>query len=326
MSKSASVGKPHAAPGAGVIARMASPAAPAPRASGAPADGDLTIGALVLELAGTLGSATAEETRREARDIVATVADAPRLWPATHAAGVADRDVVARARTAAERRRRGMPFAYAVGRAAFRHLMLEVDERVLIPRPETEMLVDLVLSATGGGAGLAIDVGTGSGAIALALATEGRFERVVGTDVSADALVVAAANARRVAGPGTAPTEFLLGAYPAPVRGLRARAIVSNPPYISYAEASALPSSVRAWEPPVALLAGEDGLATTAAIVEQSAAILEPGGVLALEVDCRRAGDCAAIVARDARYAGVVVRQDLTGRDRFVTATRSNRS
>jgi release factor glutamine methyltransferase len=320
MSKSVSVGERRPASRAGVIAR------PASRASGATAGSELTIGALVLELAGTLGSATAEETRREARDIVAALADAPRLWPVTHAAEVADRDVVARARTAAERRRRGMPFAYAVGRAAFRHLILEVDDRVLIPRPETEVLVDLVLSATGGGGGLAIDVGTGSGAIALALATEGRFERVVGTDVSADALVVAAANARRVAGPGIAPTEFLLGAGLAPVRGRTARAIVSNPPYISYAEASSLPSSVRAWEPPVALLAGDGGLATTAAIVEQSAAILELGGVLALEVDSRRAGDCAALVARDARYAGVAVRQDMTGRDRFVTATRSNRS
>jgi release factor glutamine methyltransferase len=320
MSKSVSVGEHHPASGAGVIARTV------PRASGAAARGDLTIGALVLELAGMLGSATAEEARCEACDIVAVLADAPRLWPATHEGDLADRDVVARARAAAARRRRGMPFAYAVGRAAFRHLTLEVDERVLIPRPETEVLVDLVLSATGGGAGLAIDVGTGSGAIALALATEGRFERVVGTDVSADALVVAAANARRVAGPGTAPIEFLPGAYLAPVRGLTARAIVSNPPYISYAEASSLPPSVRAWEPPVALLAGDGGLATTAAIVEQSAAILEPGGVLALEVDSRRASDCAALVARDARYAGVVVRQDMTGRDRFVTATRSNRS
>ena len=310
---------------AGMIARAGRHAGAIPRASGATAASELTIGALVNELADTLGSPDAEEIRREARDIVAAVADAPRLWPVMHAAEPADREVVARARTAAERRRRGMPFAYAVGQAAFRHLTLEVDERVLIPRPETEVLVDLVLSATAGGAGLAIDVGTGSGAIALALATEGRFERVIGTDVSADALIVAAANARRVAGPGTTPAEFRLGAYLAPVRGLTARAIVSNPPYISYAEASSLPSSVRAWEPPVALLAGEGGVATTAAIVEQSAAILEVGGVLALEVDSRRAAECAALVARDARYTGVMVRQDLTGRDRFVTATRSNR-
>jgi release factor glutamine methyltransferase len=286
---------------------------------------ELTIGLLVHELAFTLGSATAEETRREARDIVAALADAPRLWPVTHAAESAHQDLVTRGRVAAQRRRQGMPLAYAVGRAAFRHLTLDVDERVLIPRPETEMLVDLVLSATGGGAGLAIDVGTGSGAIALALATEGQFERVIGTDVSSDALAVATANARRLAPPAAAALEFRLGAYLAPVIGLTARAIVSNPPYISYAEAAALPASVRGWEPAVALLAGDGGLAATAAIVRGSAPILEAGGLLALEVDSRRAGECAALVAADGRYGDIAVRQDLTGRDRFVTATRSNR-
>jgi release factor glutamine methyltransferase len=297
-----------------------------PRETGSARDAELTIGALVHELEVTLGSVTSDDTRREARDIVAALVDAPRLWPVTHAGETADRALISRARAAAARRRRGMPLAYAVGRAAFRHLTLEVDERVLIPRPETEMLVDLVLSATDGGAGLAIDVGTGSGAIALALATEGRFERVVGTDVSSDALAVATANARRLTQSAAVPVEFRLGAYLAPVRGLTARAIVSNPPYISYAEAASLPESVRAWEPAVALLAGDGGLAATAEIVDGSAAILEPGGLLALEVDSRRAGECAALVAADARYGRVAVRQDMTGRDRFVTATRSNRS
>jgi release factor glutamine methyltransferase len=83
---------------------------------------------------------------------------------------------------------------------------------------------------------------------------------------------------------------------------------------------------VRAWEPAVALLAGDGGLAATAEIVDGSAAILELGGLLALEVDSRRANECAALVAADARYGSVAVRQDMTGRDRFVTATRSNRT
>lgn len=288
---------------------------------------EVTVGALVQELASTLGAGSGEESRREARDIVATLADAPRLWPMAHAADSADPDLVARGRAAAERRRRGMPLAYAVGRAAFRHLTLDVDERVLIPRPETEMLVDLVLAAMGqqGGGGLAIDVGTGSGAIALALATEGRFERVIGTDVSADALAVAAANGRRLTPAPAATLEFRLGAFLAPVRDVTARAVVSNPPYISYAEAASLPASVRAWEPAVALLAGDEGLAATRAIVSGSAPILEAGGLLAIEVDSRRAAECAALVASDGRYHDVVVRQDMTGRDRFVTAARSNR-
>src|SRR5206468_3396450 len=90
----------------------------------------------------------------------------------------------------------GAPLAYAVGRASFRNLTLDVDERVLIPRPETEQLVELVLEETLGRAGgVAIDVGTGSGAIAISLAAEGRFSRVYGTDISRDALDVARRNA-----------------------------------------------------------------------------------------------------------------------------------
>jgi len=285
-----------------------------------------TIGALVHELAGTLDPGMGAGARREARDIVAALLDVARLWPIGHADDGADDALVARAREAVERRRRGMPLAYAVGRAAFRQLTLDVDERVLIPRPETELLVDLVLAATRGRGGLAIDVGTGSGALALALASEGQFDRVIGTDVSSDALHVAAANARRLVPDIGRRVEFRQGSYLAPVEGLSARAVVSNPPYISYAEALSLPASVRGWEPAVALLAGDDGLAATTAIVAGAAAILEPGGVLALEADSRRAATAAALVAADGRYGDIAVRPDLTGRDRFIVAIRRTRS
>jgi release factor glutamine methyltransferase len=325
MSKNALAGEHGAASRALTASRAAGRGASGARPGRVVTAPGPTIGALVQELAGALDATPADEARREARDIVAALIDAPRLWAVTHADDPTDPELVARARAAVERRRRGMPFAYAVGRAAFRHLTLEVDERVLIPRPETELLVDLVLAATDGGAGLAIDVGTGSGAIAIALASEGRFEHVVGTDVSSDALDVAAINARRMASTVAGRLEFRQGAYLAPVHGLSARAIVSNPPYISYAEAGSLPASVRGWEPAVALLAGDDGLAATMAIVDGSAAILEPGGVLALEVDSRRARECAALVAADPRYSDVTVRPDLTGRDRFITATRRTR-
>src|SRR5207237_808935 len=101
----------------------------------------------------------------------------------------ADATLRAAARRAADKRAAGAPFAYAAGRAAFRHLTLDVDERVLIPRQETEVLVDEVLGAVGDApGGVAVDIGTGSGAIALALASEGPFARVIATDVSVDAL------------------------------------------------------------------------------------------------------------------------------------------
>jgi len=193
---------------------------------------------------------------------------------------------VAHARAAAARRARGAPFAYAVGRAPFRHLTLAVDERVLIPRPETEQLVEEVLRRTGGGRGVAADVGTGSGAIALALAAEGGFERIVATDVSQDALD-----------------------------------LVSNPPYIAYDEARDLPASVRDWEPAQALFAGDEGMAVIAGLVAGAMDVLVPGGLLALEVDSRRA-DRAAALARAAGFTDAEVVQDLAGRDRFVLATR----
>jgi release factor glutamine methyltransferase len=222
-----------------------------------------------------------------------------------------------------------MPFAYAVGRASFRHLTLDVDERVLIPRQETEVLVDEVLAAVRalglGDGGVAVDVGTGSGAIALALACEGRFERVVATDVSTDALDVARANAAHARRAMCAPVEFRQGSLLAPLRDpaspVRARAVVSNPPYIAFAEADALPPSVRDWEPALALFAGDGGMAAIAALVREAAPVLEPGGLLAMEVDARRASTAAELVASDGRYAGVTVRLDLAGRERFVLAS-----
>jgi release factor glutamine methyltransferase len=262
-----------------------------------------SLDALVTDIAGLLG------TRSEARDLVAALLDRPRSWPTVHGAEPASPDVVARAREAARKHRAGAPLAYAVGRAAFRHLTLHVDERVLIPRPETEMLVDLVLSERR--TGTVIDLGTGSGAIALALATEGTFDRVIGTDISADALAVAATNVSTL-------VELRQGSWLAPVLGERAEAIVSNPPYISYDDA--LDASVRDWEPPVALLAADGGMAAIREIVRGAPAVLDIGGLLALEVDARRASLVAELVMSDGRYVECQVRLDLAGRERFVLA------
>jgi release factor glutamine methyltransferase len=182
-------------------------------------------------------------------------------------------------------------------------------------------LVEIVLRSSRPG-GIAVDVGSGSGAIALALASEGQFERVIGIEVSADAIEVARSNAVRLASGRLTPVEFRLGSFLAPLEGIRARAVVSNPPYISYAELQDLPADVRDWEPVVALASGSDGLAATAAIVSQAAPILEADGLLALEVDSRRAALAAALVSADGRYSDIVVELDLAGRDRYVTARR----
>lgn len=256
----------------------------------------------------------------EARALLASLLDVRRSWPTHHADEVLASEVVDALLRAADKRARGAPIQYATGRAAFRHLTLAVDERVLIPRPETEVLVDLALERCDGGT--VVDVGTGSGCIALSLASEGSFERVIATDVSADAVGVARANAERVRGVLRSPVEFRVGSLLAPVAGERVRMVVSNPPYIAPAEASSLPALVRDWEPAIALYSAERGMAHITTLGRDAAAVLEGGGWLLLEVDARRAELAAETVRAGAWYEDVAVHRDLTGRDRFVTARR----
>ena len=280
----------------------------------------MRAGALVAELEVLLAGAGIADARREAGDLVAAIVDAPRFWAAQHREEVVAPLVVERARAAAHRRAEGAPFAYAVGRAAFRHLTLAVDERVLIPRQETELLVEEVLHRVPGG--VVVDVGTGSGAIALALASEGAYERVVAIDISTAALAVAAENLRRCGSALRCPVDLLAGSLLSPVLGRRVDAVVANPPYIAHTEARELPSEVRNWEPPTALFSGERGLRDTARLIRQAPEVLRPGGLLAVEVDARRAGEVAALARAEPRLRDVIVRPDLTGRERILLATR----
>ena len=283
----------------------------------------LTVRSAVSALEAMLATSGVAEARQEARDIIAALLDVPRFWPSVNAESTLERETWEAAVRAARKRASGAPFAYAVGRAAFRHLTLDVDERVLIPRQETETLVEEVLRLTEGTWGVAIDVGTGSGAIALALASEGWFDRVVATDVSLDALAVARRNVDLLEGALRCEVQLRHGAFLAPVRGERATLVVSNPPYIAHAEAGELPPSVRDWEPGVALFAGRNGMTAIETIVREAADVLEPAGVLALEVDSRRASLAAECVAVDGRYEDVSVIRDLAGRDRIVVARRT---
>lgn len=282
--------------------------------------GARTVGTLLVEMAALLSPSLGAEAPREARELLAALHDMPRHWPSTARGDVVDEPSWGRALAAAGRRARGTPLQYAAGQAAFRHLTLHVDERVLIPRPETELLVELVLRGARGGT--VVDVGTGSGAIALALASEGDFATVIATDVSLDALAVAGANVMRCSGVLRTPVELRHGSLlgPVPERGLCA--VVSNPPYISLDEAVALPPGVRDWEPSVALFSGGAGMATIAGLVREAAESLAPGGMLALEVDARRASVAAELIASHGGYREVRVQLDLTGRERFVVARR----
>lgn len=215
------------------------------------------------------------------------------------------------------------PIQYITGIAHFRRLVLRVDGRVLIPRPETEVLAGVVIEwsacrAPDGGPLSAADIGTGSGAIALSLAQEGRYDRIVATDVSHDALEIARDNAERL---GLAERiEFragpLLEALPA---GERFDTIVSNPPYVAEQERANLQPEVRDWEPASALFAAEGGLAILDALIEGAAARLKPGGLLAVEVGDGQASDVAEHMQRAGEFRAVRILEDLSGRARVVT-------
>ena len=285
----------------------------------------MTIGEWLDAIAERLVAPGVPPARGEARDLIAAVVDQPRFWPSAHREDVLDDATEALLEQAVVRRCQGMPLQYAVGRAPFRHLTLQVDRRVLIPRPETELLVDLVLAAQQGGRGRLVDVGTGSGAIALALAAEGAFDEVHATDRSADALAVARANLAAIPEERRDRLHWHEGDLLAPVRGIALDVVVSNPPYISPAEAAALPPLVREWEPHLALFADDDGMALIRALVPQAAEGLVPGGLLAMEIDARRARLAVEAVEADPRFTAVELRMDLTGRPRFVVARRQER-
>jgi release factor glutamine methyltransferase len=211
------------------------------------------------------------------------------------------------------RRLTGMPFAYAAGQMAFRRLNLILDDRALIPRPETEGLVELVLAWTEEHpGGWVADIGTGSGCIALSLALEGHFERVVATEPSPSAAALARANADRS---GLA-VEVREGNLLEPLGNDRYRAIVSNPPYLTDDEWTALDHAVRAFEPRLALTSGVDGLDATRALIAGAVERLEPGGLLALEIDERRAVEVRDL-AHAAGWERVRIVPDLFGRPRY---------
>jgi release factor glutamine methyltransferase len=218
--------------------------------------------------------------------------------------------------SAIERRAAGEPLPYVTGLSGFRHLTLRCDSRALIPRPETEGLVDLLLQRVR--AGRVADIGIGSGCIALSLAQEGDFSQVVGTDRSAGALSLATENCTRTG----VHVELVRGDLCAPLASEGLDALISNPPYLTVAEYAGLHPSVRYWEPAIALASGADGLEATAQLLDQGRRVLRPDGWLALEVDCSR----AAAVARMASAHGwkdVGIHVDLFGRERYLLARRS---
>jgi release factor glutamine methyltransferase len=217
------------------------------------------------------------------------------------------------------RRTRGEPCAYLTGRKEFWSLSFAVDARVLVPRPETELLVEAALAlTTGAPAGVLADLGTGSGAIACALKHERPDWRVLATDVSPDALAVASAN---VAALGLA-VELLEGDLIAPLLPYAPLdLLVSNPPYIGAAELATLGPEVREHEPRRALSPGADGLAILKRLVAAAPPLLRPGAALALEIGSGQGAAVRDLLAA-AGFVAITVRPDYAGHDRVAWGRR----
>ena len=208
------------------------------------------------------------------------------------------------------RREQREPLAYVLGEWGFRRLTLNVDRRVLVPRPETEVVVERCLARLAAiGEADVLDVGTGSGAIALAIADEHPEARVTGIDVSAGALEVAGSNALRNGLPVELHAWDLFAGLPSGPWDL----VVSNPPYVLPEEIETLEPEVREWEPRQALV----GVGATEAVARGALDVLRPGGALVLEVAAADAVRVASLL-RALGYTDISVTRDLAGRDRVV--------
>ncbi len=224
-----------------------------------------------------------------------------------------DAAVTEAVRQAAKRRAAHEPLQYITGTAPFRDLDLAVTPSVLIPRPETELLVDEIFKHLPQKGNFA-DIGTGSGAIALAVASERPDAAVTAVDASPEALEIARRNCGQLA--LTKPVEFLCGDLTAPLAGRFFDVIAANLPYVSEDEYALCAPEVREHEPVMALVAADDGLALILRLIKEAKDVLVPSGWLLLEMGCTQ-GKKIAEAMRKNGYCEVAVLQDLTGRDRF---------
>jgi release factor glutamine methyltransferase len=272
----------------------------------------LTVGEVLRRSAAYLAERGSPSARLDADLLLAHALGVERLRLYTDSERPLTPDELARAREALARRGRREPLAYVTGERAFRRLRLRVGPDVLVPRPETEVLVEWALEVAAPGATV-LDWGTGSGAIAIALADEGDGLAVTAVERSEAALALARENGERLA-PGR--VEWLLSDGFAAVAGRRFDLVVANPPYLSEAELAAAPPELR-FEPHGALVSGPTGMEAIEALAAAAPAHLEPGGRLLLEVGAGQAPAAAGALAA-AGLTEIATRDDLAGVARAV--------
>lgn len=232
-------------------------------------------------------------------------------------------DELGRYRELIQRRRSGEPVAYILGRREFYGLSFAVDRRALVPRPDTEPLVEVALERTRARSmhGQALDLCTGSGCVAVSFAKQRPTWRVTATDIAAETAELAWENARRLGVVFT--VDVLVGDLFAPVAGRRFELITANPPYIPSGELAGLDADVRDFEPRLALDGGADGLDLVRSIVASASSFLAPDGVLAVEIGHDQGPRTLELFER-AGFRAVALRRDYGGRDRVVSGVRAD--
>ncbi len=268
-----------------------------------------TIGRLLDEAARNLAAnADLVEARREAQILFGHATGVTRGWLSSHRDEAADPSAAEPFRELVRRRRAGEPVAYLVGRREFYGLEFRVTPDVLIPRADTETLVDVALEKLVEGTQPdVLDLGAGSGCIAIAIAHERPAARVTATDVSETALKVARDNAVAIG----VDVELVSGAWFEPLAGRRFDLIVSNPPYVATGDPHLQQGDLR-FEPATALASGTDGLADIRIIVAHAPGYLREGGWLLFEHGCDQADVCRDLL-RDTGFGEVVSRADIAG-------------
>ncbi len=248
----------------------------------------------------------------EAKTLLAHALSQPLSWLYAHGDEIIGKAPLARFNTLLEARAAGQPLAYLTGRCGFWTLELAVTPATLIPRVETERLVELALARLPAATALRVaDLGTGSGAIALAIASERPLARIVATDASGEALQVARANA---AANAIGNVEFRHGSWFAPLAGARFHLIASNPPYIAEGDAHLQEGDLR-YEPAAALSSGADGLQAIREIVAHAPSHLETEGWLLIEHGWEQGAAVRALFSR-AGFVAVGSERDLEARER----------
>ena len=253
-------------------------------------------------------------TRLDAQLMLARLMAVPRTWLIAHDDTLLEADIATRWTGWLERRASGEPLAYLFGEKEFRGLLLEVTPAVLVPRPETELLVDWADDLLGGGSARndVVDLGTGSGAIALAIKHEHPYARVVATDTSPEALAIARGNARRL----SLAVEFVAASWWCGLEGRRFDVVLSNPPYVRDGDPAL--ESLR-HEPSSALTPGGDGFGAFEAIVAGVADHLHANGWLVLEHGFDQAEAVRGLL-RAAGFVDAETRRDLAGHARASAA------